>query len=85
MLGAKNVTIVYRSLIEEMTAQDAEIAGAQAEGCEILELTSPLSIVSDGAGNVSGLLVQPQIIGAPKWGRPAPRASHEETRVVPCD
>lgn len=84
-LGAKKVSIVYRRRIADMTAQDAEIAGAQAEGCEILELTSPLSIVSDGAGNVSGLLVQPQIIGAPKWGRPAPRASQEETRVVPCN
>ncbi len=84
-LGAKKVSIVYRRRIADMTAQDAEIAGAQAEGCEILELTSPLSIVSDGAGSVSGLLVQPQIIGAPKWGRPAPRASQEETRVVPCD
>ena len=84
-LGAKKVSIVYRRRIADMTAQDAEIAGAQAEGCEILELTSPLSIVSDGAGNVSGLLVQPQIIGAPKRGRPAPRASQEETRVVPCD
>ena len=84
-LGAKKVSIVYRRRVTDMTAQDAEIAGAQAEGCEILELTSPLSIVSDGAGNVSGLLVQPQIIGAPKWGRPAPRASQEEIRVVPCD
>ena len=84
-LGAKKVSIIYRRRIADMTAQDAEIAGALAEGCEILELTSPLSIVSDGAGNVSGLLVQPQIIGAPKWGRPAPRASQEETRVVPCD
>lgn len=84
-LGAKKVSIVYRRRIADMTAQDAEIAGAQAEGCEILELTSPLSIVSDGVGNVSGLLVQPQIIGAPKWGRPAPRASQEETRVVPCN
>ena len=84
-LGAKKVSIVYRRRIADMTAQDAEIAGAQAEGCEILELTSPLSIVSDGAGNVSGLLVQPQIIGAPKWGRPAPRASQEETRVVHCN
>ncbi len=84
-LGAKKVSIVYRRRIADMTAQDAEIAGAQAEGCEILELTSPLSIVSDGAGNASGLLVQPQIIGAPKWGRPAPRASQEETRVIPCN
>ena len=41
-LGAEKVSIVYRRRICDMTAQDAEIAGAQAEGCEILEASRPL-------------------------------------------
>ena len=62
-LGAEKVSIVYRRRICDMTAQDAEIAGAQAEGCEVLELTAPLSIATGDNGRVRGVVVQPQIIG----------------------
>lgn len=68
--GAEKVSIVYRRRICDMTAQDAEIAGAQAEGCEVLELTAPLAIETGEDGRVSGLRVQPQIIGEPRRGRP---------------
>ena len=84
-LGAAKVSIVYRRRICDMTAQDAEIAGAQAEGCEVLELTAPLAIETDGAGKVCGLAVQPQIIGEPRRGRPAPRAAATPERVIPCE
>ena len=57
--GAEKVSIVYRRRICDMTAQDAEIAGAQAEGCEVLELTAPLAIETGEEGRVSGLRVQP--------------------------
>ena len=76
-LGAEKVSIVYRRRICDMTAQDAEIAGAQAEGCEVLELTAPLSISVGEDGRVNGVRVQPQIIGEPRRGRPAPRASQD--------
>ena len=84
-LGAQKVSIVYRRRICDMTAQDAEIAGAQAEGCEVLELTAPVAIEADEAGRVCGLRVQPQIIGEPRRGRPAPRAAATPERVVPCE
>ena len=84
-LGAWKVSIVYRRRICDMTAQDAEIAGAQAEGCEVLELTAPVAIEADEAGHVCGLRVQPQIIGEPRRGRPAPRAAATPERVVPCE
>ena len=84
-LGADKVSIVYRRRICDMTAQDAEIAGAQAEGCEVLELTAPLAIETDGTGKVCGLAVQPQIIGEPRRGRPAPRAAATPERVIPCE
>ncbi len=73
--GAEKVSIVYRRRICDMTAQDAEIAGAQAEGCEVLELTAPLAIETGEEGRVTGLRVQPQIIGEPRRGRPRPSAS----------
>ena len=83
--GAEKVSIVYRRRICDMTAQDAEIAGAQAEGCEVLELTAPLGIETGDDGRVSGLRVQPQIIGEPRRGRPAPRAAATPERVIPCE
>lgn len=83
--GAEKVSIVYRRRICDMTAQDAEIAGAQAEGCEVLELTAPLAIETGEEGRVSGLRVQPQIIGEPRRGRPAPHAAATPERVIPCE
>ncbi len=83
--GAEKVSIVYRRRIRDMTAQDAEIAGAQAEGCEVLGLTAPLAIETGEDGRVSGLRVQPQIIGEPRRGRPAPRAAATPERVIPCE
>lgn len=83
--GAEKVSIVYRRRICDMTAQDAEIAGAQTEGCEVLELTAPLAIETGEDGRVSGLRVQPQIIDEPRRGRPAPRAAATPERVIPCE
>ena len=83
--GAEKVSIVYRRRICDMTAQDAEIVGAQAEGCEVLELTAPLAIETGEDGRVNGLRVQPQIIGEPRRGRPAPRAAATPERVIPCE
>ena len=81
---AKKVTIVYRRRVADMTAQDEEIAGARAEGCELLELHAPLAIEAEG-GHVTGLRVQKQIIGGPKNGRPAPRAAEAPEEVIPCE
>lgn len=43
-LGAEKVSIVYRRRKEDMTALEEEVAGAEAEGCDILELMSPVRI-----------------------------------------
>ncbi len=83
--GAEKVTIVYRRRVADMTAQDEEIAGAQAEGCELLELNAPVRIECDASGHVAGVVVQPQIIGGLKRGRPAPRAAEASEVLVPCD
>ncbi len=83
-LGAKKVTIVYRRRVADMTAQDEEIAGAKAEGCELLELHAPLGIETKD-GYVTGLRVQRQIIGGLSRGRFAPRAAEAPEEVIPCE
>lgn len=84
-LGADKVIIAYRRRIADMTAQDEEIAGAQAEGCEIMALHAPKEVVVDESGHVAGLKVTPQIIGGLVRGRPAPREAQGGDVVVPCD
>ena len=83
--GADKVSIVYRRRAADMTAQDEEIAGAQAEGCELLELNAPVRIEHDEAGKVTGLVVQPQIIGGYRGGRPAPRPADSPEVTIPCE
>jgi len=83
-LGAKSVTCVYRRRVVDMTALPEEIAGAEAEGCEILPMMAPVRVaVEDDC--VAGLVVKPQLPGAVKDGRPAPVDSAEPERTIPCD
>ncbi len=83
-LGAASVTVVYRRRAEDMTAQREEVEGAIAEGCDILALHAPLRVVAEG-GRVTGLEVQPQVIGAYDRGRPKPRAADAPPMTLPCD
>ncbi len=84
-LGAKSVKCVYRRRISDMTALEEEIAGAMAEGCEILPLKAPVRIDTDEQGKVSGLVVQPQVIGEVRGGRPSPRNADQPEELIPCD
>lgn len=73
-LGAEIVHIAYRRWQEDMTALPAEVEGAIAEGCDVMELMAPVSIETDANEDVTGIWLQPQIIGPyDKNGRPAPR------------
>ena len=83
-LGAKSVTCVYRRRIVDMTALPDEVAGAQAEGCEILQLMAPVKIAVEN-DQVTGLVVKPQIAGAIKGGRPSPVDSSAPETTIPCD
>jgi NADPH-dependent glutamate synthase beta subunit-like oxidoreductase len=83
-LGAKKVVIAYRIRKADMTALPDEIEEALAEGCEILELKSPVSIESDEDGNVTALWVKPQMIGQMKYGRPNPQNAKAELERIPC-
>lgn len=84
-LGAKKVSVVYRRRVADMTAQVEEIHGALAEGCELIELHAPQSIQVDAEGRVTGLVVEPQIIGGYRAGRPAPRKADADPVVLKAD
>ncbi len=68
-----------------MTALTEEIEGAIAEGCEILPLKAPVRIETNEDGTVRGLVVQPQVIGEVKGGRPAPRNADVPEEFYACD
>lgn len=84
-LGAESVSIVYRRRKSDMTALQEEVEGAEAEGCDVLDLMAPLRIEADEKGHVSGLWVQPQRIGHIVKGRPAPMKANMEPQFIPCD
>jgi len=83
--GADSVGIVYRRRQDDMTAQPAEIESAVAEGVELITLMNPVRIEADENNCVSGLWVQPQMIGAVKNGRPAPKDANKPQEKIDCD
>jgi len=83
-LGAAGVTCVYRRRIVDMTALPEEVAGAQAEGCEIVQLMAPVRVAVEN-DRVVGLVVRPQIVGAVRGGRPAPVDAAAPEVTIPCD
>lgn len=84
-LGADNVDIVYRRRKADMTALPEEVAGAEAEGCNVVELMSPVAIAKNDDGSVKGLIVKPQMTSLIKEHRPSPKAKNEEDVLIPCD
>ena len=83
-LGAASVTCVYRRRIVDMTALPDEVAGARAEGCEIMQLMAPVRIAAE-EDKVVGLVVQPQLSGPIRDGRPSPVNADVPETTIPCD
>ena len=84
-LGASEVTIVYRRRRQDMTALPDEVAGAVAEGCELVQLKAPARIDTDKHGNVTALWAKPQIVGmADESGRPRPLDANGPEEKIPC-
>ena len=84
-LGASKVSIVYRRRKADMTALEEEVDGAEAEGCDVLELMSPVRIKQDEEGNAIGLIVKPQMISRVSHGRPAPKAAAKDEVLLESD
>ena len=84
-LGADTVDIVYRRRKADMTALKEEVEGAEAEGCNVLELMAPVAIEKNPDGSVKGLRVKPQMIGPISGGRPTPLNANSEEKFLECD
>lgn len=84
-LGASKVSIVYRRRKADMTALEEEVEGAEAEGCDVLELMSPVRIKQDEEGNAIGLIVKPQMISRVSHGRPAHKAAAKDEVLLESD
>ena len=83
--SADEVSCVYRRRVADMTALDAEIESAIAEGVEMITLESPDSIETNEAGQVVALITQPQMISAVKGGRPSVKAADKPKRRIEAD
>ena len=83
-LGADHVSIIYRRRMDDMTCQREEIDGAIAEGCELMELYAPVSIVTEN-DKVTGVEVQRQMTGPIDRGRPKPLKANVDPEVIPFD
>jgi len=78
-LGAKEVTILYRRLKEDMPAQDEEIQAAEEEGIRMEFLATPLRFVGSN-GRLQSILCQRMTLGEfDESGRkkPVPRLGDE--------
>ena len=83
-LGARSVRCIYRRRIEDMTALPEEVEAAIAEGCEMVELVSPLRI-DKGTEHEIAFVGQPQMPSFYRGGRPAPVATSVEEVTYECD
>lgn len=84
-LGAQSVRCVYRRRVADMTALPEEVEGAAAEGAELVALRAPVRVEADGEGNATAIIVQPQIIGEYRGGRPMPRKAKLPEERIECD
>lgn len=83
--NADKVAVLYRRRQDDMTALEEEIESAIAEGCELYDLYSPAEIEKNEDGSIKSVLIQPQIIGGIKDGRPTPNKADKTPVEIPTD
>lgn len=80
------VSIVYRRTENELPARKEEIEHAKEEGINFMFLTSPVEILGDNDGNVTGMICQEMTLSAPdESGRARPIPLYESDFTVPAD
>ena len=84
-LGAESVDIVYRRRKVDMTALPEEVEGAEAEGCNVVELMAPVAIEKNADGTVKGLRAKPQMTSIIESKRPSPKNKNTDEVLIPCD
>ena len=85
-LGAVDTLVAYRRGREEMPAHAAEVEDAEKEGVRFELLVSPVAVVSDAGGNVTGVRCTRMRLGEPDAsGRRRPEPIQGSEFVIPCD
>lgn len=85
-LGAEQVYTIYRRTRQEMPARNEEIENAEEEGVIFNLLVSPKEIVSDGKGNVKGVVCIKNELGEPDAsGRRSPVPINNSDFLVELD
>jgi len=85
-LGASKVVVAYRRRIEDMTAQKAEVEGAQNEGVDMAQLLAPVRVEKREDGSVKAIWFQQMTVGPlDESGRPRPVPSGARDVAIPCD
>jgi NADH-quinone oxidoreductase subunit F len=84
-LGAKEVTILYRRMREDMPAQEEEIRAAEEEGVKIRYLTAPSKFLGSN-GRLERVVCQDMVLGEfDTTGRKKPVAKLGEDLVLEVD
>jgi NADPH-dependent glutamate synthase beta subunit-like oxidoreductase/ferredoxin len=85
-IGAKTSTIVYRRGPEEMVVDEEEQHETRFEGVKFEFFSSPVEVVSDEDGHVSGITFQRTRLGPPDAsGRRRPEPIPGSDFTLPCD
>ena len=85
-LGAAPARIIYRRTEAEMPARAEEAAHARAEGIEFLTLASPVELLGDDEGWLTGVRLQRMELGDPdESGRRRPQPIPDDEFELPID
>ena len=87
-LGASDVMVAYRRTIDQMPAEEEEVAELLEEGIKIQELTDIDEILVDDRGCVRGIRARLQELGsfdASGRRRPRPKEGHDSAVVFECE
>lgn len=87
-LGASDVMVAYRRTVDQMPAEEEEIAELLEEGIKIQELTDIDEILVDDRGCVRGIRARLQELGSFDSSgrrRPQPRSGEQGEVVLECE
>jgi len=85
-MGAEQSVMTYRRSIQEIPVDELELEEAELEGVEIMYMVSPVRVVGDANGKVTGIEMVRNELGAPDAkGRRRPEPVAGSEFVIPCD
>jgi NADPH-dependent glutamate synthase beta subunit-like oxidoreductase/NAD-dependent dihydropyrimidine dehydrogenase PreA subunit len=85
-MGAEQSIMTYRRSIQEIPVDEIELEEAEIEGVEIMFMVAPTRVVGDENGNVRGIEVVRNELGAPdSRGRRRPEPVAGSEFIIPCD